>query len=159
QGKVSFVYPHLDQGSRTLRVRFALDNPEHETKPEASLRPGLYATVRIDVPAARLAAKYPSKEGRVLAVPESAVVYTGARKFVYYQKTPTTFEAVLVELGPLIAGPDGEGFYPVRKGLQEGQHVVTTGSYLLDAENRVSAAAGSIYYGGTGAGSRGGSSA
>jgi hypothetical protein len=47
----------------------------------------------------------------------------------------------------------------VPRGIQAGDRVVTTGSYLLDAETRVSAAAGSIYYGGTGASSRTGSSA
>jgi len=158
-GKVAFLFPHLDQASRTLRVRFNLDNPDHEKKPEASLRPGMYATVRIDIPAAQLANKYLSKEGRVLAVPESAVVYTGSKKLVFLQEAPTAFKPVPVELGPLIVGLDDEGFYPVLKGLQAGERVVTTGSYLLDAENRVSAAAGSIYYGGTGAGSKSGATA
>src|SRR5262249_32287788 len=50
EGKVAFVHPHLDAASRTLRVRFDLDNPRHE------LRPGMYATVTLDVPAAQSAA-------------------------------------------------------------------------------------------------------
>jgi RND family efflux transporter MFP subunit len=159
-GRILFFYPHLDQASRTLRVRFDITNPsDFEKHPETALRPGMFATVRIDVSTARLAAKFPSREGRVLAVPESAVVYTGGKKLVYRQEAPTRFEAVLVELGPLIVGPDDEGFYPVLKGLQPGERVVTTGSYLLDAENRVSAAAGSIYYGGTGASSKSGTTA
>jgi len=158
-GKVAFLIPHLDKGSRTMRMRFNIDNPDHEKKPEASLRPGMFASVRIDIPAAQLANKYLSKEGRVLAVPESAVVYTGSKKLVFLQEAPTAFKPIQVELGPLIVGPDDAGFYPVLKGLQPGERIVTTGSYLLDAENRVSAAAGSIYYGGTGAGSKGGATA
>src|SRR5581483_7047201 len=68
-------------------------------------------------------------------------------------------DAVRVEVGPLITRPDGEAFYPVLKGIEAGERVVTTGSYLLDAETRVSSAAGSIYYGGTGAGSKTGTTA
>lgn len=43
-GKLDFVYPHLDEASRTLTVRYHLPNPGH------LLRPGMYATVKIDVP-------------------------------------------------------------------------------------------------------------
>jgi Cu(I)/Ag(I) efflux system membrane fusion protein len=42
-GKLDFVYPHLDESSRTLAVRFQLPNPEHQ------LRPGMYATVTVEV--------------------------------------------------------------------------------------------------------------
>src|SRR5262249_32198392 len=42
-GAVSFIYPHLDENTRTLRVRFELPNPGHK------LRPGMYATVKLKV--------------------------------------------------------------------------------------------------------------
>jgi Cu(I)/Ag(I) efflux system membrane fusion protein len=48
QGTVAFVHPHLDTSSRTLRVRFDLPNPGHE------LRPGMWGTVRLEVPTAKL---------------------------------------------------------------------------------------------------------
>lgn len=146
-GKVAFVNPHLEAGSRTLRVRFDIDNPDHEKRPEASLRPKMFATVTIDVPAAQLAEPYAARDGRILAVPEGAVVFTGGQKIVFRQEAPTAFDAVAVEVGPLLTGADGDGYYPVVKGLQAGDRVVTTGSYLLDAETRVSPAAGSIYSG------------
>jgi Cu(I)/Ag(I) efflux system membrane fusion protein len=47
-GRVALIQPHLDAASRTLRVRFDLDNPRHE------LRPGMYATVKLQVPVAEL---------------------------------------------------------------------------------------------------------
>jgi hypothetical protein len=156
-GKLAFVDPHLEEPSRTLRVWFEVDNPDHMKRPEMSLRPNMWATVRIDVPAGQLGKQFPSRDGKFLAVPESAVVYTGSQKIVFRQQTPTTFEAVQVELGPLLTGADGNNYYPVVKGLEAGDHVVTTGSYLLDAETRVSGAAGSIYYGGTGGDSKSGS--
>src|SRR5207302_611099 len=65
-GKLSFIHPHMDAATRTLRVRYDLDNPEHD------LRPGMDATVTLKVPAAADA-----PQGQVLAVPERAVIDTG----------------------------------------------------------------------------------
>jgi Cu(I)/Ag(I) efflux system membrane fusion protein len=156
-GKVLQLYPSLDQGSRTLRVRFDIDNPHEEGEGVGCLRPKMYVTVTIDVPAAQLRGEYSaSGDGRVLAVPEGAVVYTGGQKLVFRQETPTAFDAVPVEVGPLLTRPDGTAFYPVTKGLAAGDRVVTTGSYLLDAETRVSAAASSIYSGGGGSAAKAG---
>jgi membrane fusion protein, copper/silver efflux system len=45
-GKLEFIQPHLDPASRTVEVRYALDNPGHR------LRPGMFATVRLDTPMA-----------------------------------------------------------------------------------------------------------
>lgn len=47
-GKVSLVHPHLERATRTNRVRFELENPDHE------LRPGMYANVLIEMPVAEL---------------------------------------------------------------------------------------------------------
>lgn len=150
-GKIAQLYPNLDALTRTLRVRFNLDNPDHEKRPEVSLRPGMFATVRVDVPVVAAGFQPAEANGKVLAVPEDAVVYTGSLKVVYRRESETVFDAVPVELGPLVSGPKGVTFYPLLSGLRAGDQVVTVGSYLLDAETRVSAAAGSIYYGGGGA--------
>src|SRR5262249_54799737 len=48
RGKVAFLHPHLDAATRTLRVRFDIDNPRHD------LRPGMYATVQLQVPVTQL---------------------------------------------------------------------------------------------------------
>src|SRR5712692_4755918 len=45
EGRVSFIHPHLDQTTRTLTIRFDVENPGHE------LRPGMYATVQAEIPA------------------------------------------------------------------------------------------------------------
>src|SRR5262249_9116390 len=103
-GTLAFIYPHVDQATRTLTVRFEIPNPEHK------LRPGSTATVRLfvepkqvkgllvvgmsDEQMAELAA------GRVVAVPQSSVIDTGDQKIVYRQTAPGTFEGVRVTLGP-----------------------------------------------------------
>ncbi|HQU46038.1 MAG TPA: hypothetical protein PK867_24710, partial [Pirellulales bacterium] len=96
-------------------------------------------------------------EGLVLAVPESAVIDTGKQRIVYRETLPNVFEGVQVELGPRMNGPEGAMFYPVLSGLKPGDLVVTTGSFLVDAETRLNPAAGSIYFGGSGGGSKSGS--
>jgi Cu(I)/Ag(I) efflux system membrane fusion protein len=179
-GKVAFVHPHLDAGTRTLKVRFNIKNPHHE------LRPGMYGTVTMDVPAAQLPVFRSALEaqwrertavdglahalfgtsastglppllqmimpfaylarGQVLGVPESAVIDTGSRKFVYREAWPGVYDSVEVQLGPR----SGDA-YPVVRGLQAGDRVVTVGSFLIDAETRLTSGAASTYFGASGA--------
>jgi len=153
-GKLAFIYPHVDQNTRTVTVRFELDNPGHK------LRPGSTASVTLkvepkDVASLSSANDDPRRqkmldEGRVLAVPESSIIDTGSQKIVYRQSLPNTFEGVEVAVGPSMSGPDGVVFYPILRGLMPGDLVVTSGSFLVDAETRLNPAAGSIYFGGSG---------
>ncbi len=162
-GTLAFIYPHVDQDTRTVSVRFELDNPGHK------LRPGSTATVTIKVPPQKLpmfarigdsggTAKEMLAEGRVLAVPEASVIDTGSQTIVYRETTPGVFEGMLVKIGPRMAGPHNGTWYPVLSGLSAGDEVVASGSFLVDAETRLNPAAGSIYFGGSGSGSKSGSS-
>jgi len=153
-GKLAFIYPHVDQDTRTVTVRFELKNPDHK------LRPGSTASVTLKVKPQELPIFSKAtgsdeqqkmlKEGRVLAVPESSVIDTGSQKIVYRETSPGVFEAIETTFGPRMIGPDGATFYPVLQGLKRGERVVTTGSFLVDAETRLNPAAGSIYFGGSG---------
>jgi Cu(I)/Ag(I) efflux system membrane fusion protein len=178
RGTVALKHPHLDAATRTLKVRFNLDNPDH------ALRPGMYASVRVQTPAARLPqfrqalrqdwgsgaagevmAQALFTSGRpgapglesllraavaevrldadlVLAVPERAVIDTGRTQLVYREAEPNVYEGVVVELGPR-----SDGFYPVVRGLEPGDRVATEGSFLIDAETRLTAGVGSTYFG------------
>lgn len=171
RGFLSFIYPHVDQETRTVTVRFEIENPGHK------LRPGTTAEVIIDVPPSRVpsitkaaasqdvettAEKGETKSdsssqerlerGEVLAVPEGSVIDTGRQKIVYRQVLPGEFEGVLVQLGPRMAGPNEVTFFPVLSGLEAGEIIVTSGSFLVDAETRLNPAAGSIYIGGSSGG-------
>lgn len=153
-GKLAFIYPHVDQDTRTVTVRFELDNPGHK------LRPGGTATVTLRVQPQQLAMLTGSAEntaqqtdmlaeGRVLAVPESAVIDTGNDRIIYREASPGVYEGVQVALAPSMTGPDGAVFYPLLRGLEPGKSIVTNGSFLVDAETRLNPAAGSIYFGGS----------
>ncbi|HYV37553.1 MAG TPA: efflux RND transporter periplasmic adaptor subunit [Gemmataceae bacterium] len=186
EGRLTFVYPHVDQDTRSVTIRFELDNPEHK------LRPGSSATVKLKVPAQQLellaknidrnglqeaagvalvqsfwsplplpgigwvpplntaARQTALRLGLVLAVPEGAVIDTGKQQIVYREIGACEYEGVLVELGPRMTDAKGVIFYPVLRGIQAGDVVVTGGSFLLDAETRLNPAAGSIYFGGSG---------
>ena len=153
-GMLTFVYPHVDQQTRTVTVRFELDNPDHK------LRPGSTATVTIKVPPERWALlsglnvsdperQERLKQGQLLGIPQSAVIDTGNETIVYREAQPGVFEGVLVKLGPKMSGPDNVTFFPVLEGLEPGTKVVTAGSFLVDAETRLNPSAGSIYFGGS----------
>jgi len=82
------------------------------------------------------------KAGRCLALPESAVIDTGARKVVYVETGPGMFDGVEVVLGPRCGD-----FYPVVRGLEAGQRVATTGAFLIDAETQLNRGVAATYFG------------
>jgi len=162
-GKLALIHPQLETTTRTNRIRLKLDNPQHE------LRPGMFATVRINTPLESIEPykSIAATSGRVvltglgeanappqyefLCVPERAVIDTGSKKVVYVEREPGMFEGVEVELGPR----QGE-LYPVIKGLSPGDKVAAAGGFLIDAETRLNPAAASTYFGASGGPQSGG---
>lgn len=118
-GKVDYVYPTLEAQTRTGKARVVLDNKGLELKPD------MYANVFIDVAL-----------GERLAVPDSAVVYTGPRRLVFVDRGGGRLEPKVVTLGVHV-----DGFYEVTSGLMPGDVVVTSGNFLIAAESRIRSAA------------------
>ena len=112
-GTVSAILPETNPDSRTIRVRVELPNPD------GRLRPGLTAQVRLNR----------STEQSVLWVPSEALIRTGRRVLVMLAEDAGRYRPVEVQLGQ-----ENEGKTVVLKGLQEGQHVVSSGQFLLDSE-------------------------
>ena len=123
RGGVVLIEPAVTPESRTARVRIAVPNPAGAAGPE--LRPDMYADVEL-AGAAR----------QSLMVPESAVLYTGPRTLVFVDLGGGRFRPREVRLGAKSAGA-----YEVLAGLREGDRVVTSGNFLLDAESRLTAPA------------------
>ena len=117
EGRVAYVYPMLSEGARTLRVRIVLDNPD------LALRPGMWATVQL-----RAAA------GERLVVPGDAVLHAGDRSFVFLDLGGGRYRPQQVELG-MRSGDEVE----VLRGLEAGQKVVASGTFLIAAESRLRA--------------------
>lgn len=114
-GRVTYVYPYLDPGSRTLKVRFECPNPE------LRLKPAMYVDVSVDVESA---------EGVV--IPESAVLDSGERQIVFVETAANRFEPRVVR-----TGLRSEGRVQVLSGLGTGEAVVTRANFLLDSESRL----------------------
>jgi Cu(I)/Ag(I) efflux system membrane fusion protein len=119
-GKVEFIYPTLTTETRTVKVRVELSNSQ------GLLKPGLYG-------GALLAAK--EDEHVRLAVPDSAVLDSGARQIVLVQKTEGRFEPHVVKLGD-----QADGYWEVLEGLEAGDKVVTHANFLIDAESNLKSA-------------------
>lgn len=119
-GKVSFIYPFLNPETRSLKVRIALSNPD------GALKPDMFVTASLQAPA---------KEA--LAVPASAVLDTGKRQIVYVETEAGRFRPREVSLGGKTMG-----YYPVLSGLEEGDHVATSGGFLIDANSQIQAGFG-----------------
>jgi Cu(I)/Ag(I) efflux system membrane fusion protein len=118
-GRVEFIYPALNRDTRTAKVRILIPNPD------LALREAMYASVEIAVPAS----------GAVLAVPDSAVIDSGARQIVLIEKGEGRFAPRGVKLGAR-----GDGFTEILDGLKEGERVVTSANFLIDAESNLKAA-------------------
>jgi Cu(I)/Ag(I) efflux system membrane fusion protein len=115
-GRVGFLDTSINPQTRTASARIEVPNPSMR------LRPGMFVQVRFAANAGH----------DVLAIPRSAVLDTGMRKFVYVAKNNGEFEGRQVQLGP--ASTD---YYPVLTGLKEGERIVSQGSFLIDSQTRI----------------------
>jgi len=77
----------------------------------------------------------PGSPQPVLAVPESAILDTGSRQAVFVEKGQGRFEPRDVKLGRR-----GGGYIEVRQGVAEGEPVVVSANFLIDAESNLKAA-------------------
>ena len=97
---------------------------------------------RNDAPLRIAAAADGRRVEEALAVPERAVIDTGAKQIVYIERQPGVFEGVEVQLGPR----NGD-YYAVAEGLSAGDRVAAAGAFLIDAETRLNPAAAATYFG------------
>lgn len=117
EAQVQFVAPTLTERTRTLRVRFGVDNPG------GVLRPGTYGTAEFSV-----APRW------VVTVPRDAVVDTGDRQHVFVATSSGRLEPRTVTLGARLADR-----VEVRSGLAADESVVAAGVFLVDSESRLRA--------------------
>jgi len=117
RGRVTYVYPTVDDRTRTAKVRMEFHNPGY------FLKPGMFATVEMT------AAVSPS----ALLVPDSAVLRSGQKNTVFVALAGGKFEARTVTLG--VAAEDDRD--QVLSGLSEGERIVTSGQFMLDSESQL----------------------
>jgi membrane fusion protein, copper/silver efflux system len=118
-GRISYIHPTVAQETRTGRIRIELPNPGLQ------LKPGMYANVALDVPLHLTG----------LHVPRAAVLTTGTRSLVFVQHPDGSLVPHEVTIGQA-AGDHLE----ILAGLSEGQVVVASAGFLVDAESHLGSA-------------------
>src|SRR6266487_1750797 len=117
-GTISLIDPFLDETKRTAKVRIDIPNADFK------LRPGMYVNAELAM-----------DMGEGLTIPVSAVMPTGTRNVVFVDKGGGKLEPRIVQLGTKYGD-----IYEVQSGLQEGERVVSSANFLIDAELKVQGA-------------------
>jgi Cu(I)/Ag(I) efflux system membrane fusion protein len=116
-GSIIFIDPVIDPITRIAGVRVEADNRD------GRLKPGMFATGIVST----LLGQYKDK----LVIPRSSVMWTGKRSVVYVRlegSEDPVFRMREIELGPGLSDS-----YVVISGLQEGEEIVTNGTFSVDA--------------------------
>ena len=119
-GAVAFIYPSLTRETRTARVRIDLPNPDGRLKAE------MYGQVEIGAA---------SNAASVVAVPNSAVIDGGVTQTVLIEQGKGRYQPRKVKLGR-----HGDGYIEVMEGVTQGEKVVVSANFLIDAESNLRAA-------------------
>jgi len=119
KSKISFIYPTLDNKTRTVKVRFNIPNYNDQ------LKPSMFANIVIK---GKNLGSYP-------VIPEQAVLRTGQKDIVILALGEGKFKPVDVKLGDY-----AEGQYQVLEGLSASDTIVTSAQFLIDSESNLKAA-------------------
>ena len=114
RGTVDYVYPSLDEKTRTLRIRLRFNNDA------GILKPNMFAQVLIET----------SQGEDALMIPREAVIRTGSQDRVVLALGAGRFKSVAVRLGQL-----DEQYSQILEGLDEGDMIVVSAQFLLDSES------------------------
>jgi Cu(I)/Ag(I) efflux system membrane fusion protein len=117
-GTIALIDPFINETKRTAKVRIDIPNADFK------LRPGMYVNAELAM-----------DMGEALTVPESAIMPTGERNVVFIDKGGGKLEPRIVQLGAKYGD-----IYEVQSGLQEGERVVSSANFLIDAESKVQGA-------------------
>lgn len=117
RGRVTFIYPSVDEKTRTARVRLEFENPGY------FLKPGMFISAQIQA----------DLQNTAVLVPESAVLRSGEKNTVFVALDGGRFEPRDVALG--VEAQDG--MIQVLSGLKAGERIVTSGQFLLDSESQL----------------------
>lgn len=116
QGEVDYIYPTLDEKTRTLRARLRFANPDRQ------LKPNMFAQIEIHADLA----------DQTIMLPREAVIRTGSQDRVVLALGDGRYKSVEVTLG-VIAGQQAQ----ILSGLEAGDQVVTSAQFLLDSESSI----------------------
>ncbi len=114
-GEISFLDPHVNEQERRIMARIVLSDKEH------MFHPGLFAEVSGEVPI-----------GESLSISSRAVVPTGDKYIVFVDHGGGQLEPREIHVG----AHSGD-YYEVLSGLNEGDRIISSANFLIDAESRI----------------------
>src|SRR5258708_1909517 len=117
KGTVQFIYPTVDEKTRSVRARLVFPNAR------LSLKPGMFGDVKVEVPL-----------GSRLSVPDDALLASGEHRYAFVKRGEGKLQAREVKVGAL-----GE-YDEVLEGLVEGEEVATQATFLLSSEAQLRSA-------------------
>ncbi|HEV2328149.1 MAG TPA: efflux RND transporter periplasmic adaptor subunit [Verrucomicrobiae bacterium] len=117
RGRVTYIYPEVDEKTRTAKVRLEFENPGY------FLKPGMFVSAELTA----------ELEPSALLVPDSAVLRSGEKNTVFVALPDGKFDPRAVELGP----ESENDMVEITGGLQEGERIVSSGQFMLDSESQL----------------------
>jgi membrane fusion protein, copper/silver efflux system len=117
--RVTYIQPQVDPMTRTLKVRLDAPNPGLRMKPD------MYVTVEFGIAGAK-----------ELVVPADAVLDTGDRQTVFVD-----IGNGYLEPRQIVVGERHGDHVAITRGLSAGERVVSSGTFLIDSESQLKAAA------------------
>ena len=121
-GKITYIFPQVDNATRTLKVRIELANKGF------ALKADMFADVVLQI-----------NYGNKLVVPQEAVMDSGTEQLVYVSIDDGYFEPRRIQIGAKV-----DNKYIVLGGLQAGERIVTSGNFLIDSESKLKSASGGM---------------
>jgi Cu(I)/Ag(I) efflux system membrane fusion protein/cobalt-zinc-cadmium efflux system membrane fusion protein len=118
RGRAAYIYPFVEERTRTVRVRFEFANAR------SRLKPGMFANVTLQAPA-----------GSGLTVPANALLDSGTLQRVFVAKGGGYFDPRPVRVGRRLGGDRVE----ILEGLNEGEQVAMGAAFFLDSESQLRA--------------------
>ena len=115
KGNVIFIYPLVDQQTRTIKIRSEFNNSRMKLKPQ------MYGET-----------VFANSKGEGILVPAGALLFTGKRSVVWVKTGDGIFEAHKVDIGSRFGNK-----YQILSGLSEGDEIAATGGFLIDSESQL----------------------
>ncbi|MGE4054628.1 MAG: FixH family protein, partial [Vicinamibacterales bacterium] len=121
-GRVIYIYPFVEENTRTVRVRFDLANGA------GRLKPGMYANVALDTPI-----------GMSTTIPANALLDSGTRQLVFVAEGDGYFQPRDVTVGQRLGDR-----VQILDGVKEGEVVAVGATFFLDSESQLRASVGAF---------------
>jgi len=115
KGKITFIYPVINEQTRTVKVRSEFSNYGGKLKPQ------MYGETIFE-----------SGTSKGILVPSDAIIFAGERSVVWVKVSKGKFEARDVSVGSKYGNK-----YHLISGISEGEEIAATGGFLIDSESQL----------------------